>query len=166
MVDLSRRGLFRGRIRPVATQQRMPWVISEEIFTQHCTRCDDCLRKCPEQIIQRGDGGFPSVDFSRGECTFCGSCAEVCQAPVFTEQSQPPWQQLAVVSETCLTFEGVSCRSCEEGCEPEAITFRPQRGGISKPEIISDLCNGCGGCISSCPTNAIQIKRSLEAGYE
>jgi ferredoxin-type protein NapF len=72
MVDASRRGFFRGRPRPKA-EIRPPWALAESLFTDCCTRCNDCIDACPEQIIVIGDGGYPTIDFKRGECTFCAT---------------------------------------------------------------------------------------------
>ena len=62
----SRRGLFRGKIRQ-ENVLRLPWVISEQAFTQHCTQCQDCLTACETDIIVRDKQGFPKIDFSRGQ---------------------------------------------------------------------------------------------------
>lgn len=70
MVDLSRRGFLRGRVRPKA-EIRPPWALPESEFVDRCTRCNDCLKACPQGILVPGDGAYPTVEFSRGECTFC-----------------------------------------------------------------------------------------------
>ncbi|MDP3441198.1 MAG: 4Fe-4S dicluster domain-containing protein, partial [Azonexus sp.] len=103
MVDASRRGFFRGRPRPKA-EIRPPWAIAEALFVATCTRCNDCLKGCPEQIIVVGDGGYPRVDFKRGECTFCGDCAGVCQPLALTrnDEQQPAWFHKAVIGSACL----------------------------------------------------------------
>jgi len=157
MVDLSRRQLFRGRVRAITPQQRMPWQVEEALFTDRCTRCEACIKACPEQIVVSGEGGFPTVDFRRGECTFCQACVEACPEPVFRKVTEQPWQQQAQIAESCLTQQGVMCRSCEDMCEPQAILFPPRRAAIAQPEIDTDLCNGCGACVSVCPSHAIAI---------
>lgn len=158
MVDLSRRQLLRGRVRQVTPQQRMPWQVAEVEFTRQCSRCEACIRACPEQIVVKGDGGFPTVDFTRGECTYCQACVKACPEPVFRPVTEEPWQQQAQVAESCLAQQGVMCRSCQDICEPEAIRFPPRRGVAAAPEIDTDLCNGCGGCVSVCPSRAIAIR--------
>jgi len=162
MVDLNRRGLFRGRVRPVAAEQRMPWQVAEAAFTSQCSRCEACISACPEQIVSKGDGGFPRIDFRQGECTFCQACVDACPEPVFRPVSESPWQQQAVVSEACLNPQGVMCRSCQDSCEPEAILFLPRRSVTAAPQIDSDLCSGCGACVSVCPSQAIRIAAEQE----
>lgn len=162
MVDPARRGLLRGRVRQVQPEQRMPWQVAEDVFTQKCSRCQACIEACPAQIVVTGDGGFPAVDFSRGECTFCQHCVRACPEPVFRPVSEAPWQQLARISAACLNGQGVMCRSCQDICEPEAILFPPRRSTSAAPLIDSDLCNGCGGCVSVCPSQAIHIATKQE----
>ena len=158
----SRRQLFRGDTGSKRLPMRPPWTVAEPLFTADCSRCGDCIQHCPEQILFKGSGGFPEVDFQHGECTFCGSCADICQAPIFnsTEHSteQQPWSLKAVIGERCITYKQVVCRSCVEQCDVEAISLKPQLGGVGIPELSTDLCTGCGACIAPCPTQAITIQ--------
>lgn len=110
-------------------------------------------------IIVNGDGGFPSVDFTRDECTFCYQCAEVCPEPIFVAQSDQPWQANASIGQQCLAAQNVECRSCGDSCDPMAIQFHLAPGKVAQPIIHSDECNGCGACVSVCPTSAISVTR-------
>ena len=38
-----------------------------------------------------------------------------------------------------------------------AIRFRLQLGGVAKPILDLESCNGCGACLRDCPTKAIKI---------
>ena len=158
MVDASRRGFFRGRPRPKA-EIRPPWALPEALFTDVCTRCNDCIRVCPEQIIISGDGGFPTVDFKRGECTFCGDCAATCKAGALqnSECQVWPWAIKAQVANTCLAQRGVECRICGDHCSVAAIRFSPRRGGPPLAEIDAAACTGCGACVAPCPVAAIGV---------
>ncbi|MBD4688740.1 4Fe-4S dicluster domain-containing protein, partial [Xanthomonas citri pv. citri] len=51
-------------------------------------------------------------------------------------------------------------RSCGDGCESRAIRFRPALGGIATLQLDLTACNGCGACLSVCPTSAISILRN------
>lgn len=159
MVDLSRRGFFRGRPRPKA-EIRPPWALPEAEFIDRCTRCNDCLKACPKQILIVGDGGYPTVDFSLGECTFCGDCVRTCQPKALLrhEPEQGVWPYKASIGEDCLPHQGVECRVCGDFCDARAIRFTPRLGGCAQPEIDAEKCTGCGACVAPCPVVAINVR--------
>lgn len=159
MVDLSRRGFFRGRPRPRA-EIRPPWALIEEAFIDQCTRCNDCLKACPQHILVSGDGGYPTVDFSQGECTFCGDCVARCQPKALSrlEPEQAAWPYKAAIGEDCLPRQGVECRVCGDFCDARAIRFPPRLGGSPLPEIDAEKCTGCGACVAPCPVTAISVR--------
>ncbi len=171
-MDFSRRLLFRGRVKAASSVQQpnvnMPWAVSSEVFLDQCTRCGKCAEACPEQVIIKGDGGFPSVDFNLGECTFCGECSAVCNEPIFKKLSERPWNQIAVINDAddatavslegaCMVQKGIVCQSCKDVCDVRAITMKYNSASMPEPIIGSDLCTGCGACVSVCPTSAINI---------
>ncbi|MGF1726665.1 ferredoxin-type protein NapF [Photobacterium nomapromontoriensis] len=155
MFDRSRRRLLTQRPQPDA--QRMPWVVADELFTDQCTRCNKCIDACETHIIAKSDGGFPAVDFHRGECTFCYRCAQACPESLFNPQSDQPWLLQAQANEKCLAQQKIECRSCSDACEGQAIQFTLQVGGVAKPNINPEACTGCGACVSLCPISAISI---------
>ncbi len=159
MVDLSRRGFLRGRVRPKA-EIRPPWALPESEFVDRCTRCNDCLKACPQGILVPGDGGYPTVEFSRGECTFCADCVTACLPKALLRSSEDamPWPYKAQVSAACLPKKGVECRVCGDFCDVRAIRFQPRIGGNPLPDIDPDTCTGCGACVAPCPATAITIR--------
>lgn len=70
MVDLSRRSMLTGSWRNASNGILPPWARETTYFLAHCLRCDACIQACEADILQRGAGGYPSVDFKRGECSF------------------------------------------------------------------------------------------------
>lgn len=153
-VDSSRRALLRGGRD--AGLPFPPWALAD--FTEHCNRCDACLAVCETGILVRGDGGFPRVDFREGECTFCGACAAACEQEAFSDTEQSPWSLRVARAGTCLAEQGVSCRSCEDVCEPRALRFRLQVGGRASLELAVEHCNGCGACVSACPAHVLRME--------
>jgi ferredoxin-type protein NapF len=153
--DSNKRGLFKRKTE-VTSDNLLPWIIDAGQFLENCTQCADCISICPEEIIVKGDGGFPNINFDIGECDFCGKCAEICKEPIFTTTTESPWQKKAVINHTCLAYEKIYCRSCAESCEVQALTF--QVGISAVPKIDNDLCTGCGACVAPCPTKAIEVK--------
>lgn len=154
---LSRRQLIRGQINKRHTFVRPPWTISETRLLDNCTCCDRCIDVCETNILIRGQGGYPEVDFAKGECTFCQACASSCEHAVFDLSQVQPWPLKAVVGQNCLAQNNIECRSCVDHCEPRAITFSPQLKQASTPSINSQECTGCGACVSPCPVAAITV---------
>lgn len=157
-MDTARRGFLRGRFRQIANLPRPPWAVAESEFQTRCTRCNDCVDACPTGILRVGDGGYPTVDFSHAECTFCGECAVAC-APRAIDRtaSAQAWQMKAQLGPACVASKGVECRICGDACEARAIRFRPALGGISAPTLDDDACTGCGACVAPCPVDAIVV---------
>jgi ferredoxin-type protein NapF len=166
---ISRRQFLRADFRAAHSVLRPPWALREDAFVEHCTRCGDCLRACPQAILQADAAGFPAVDFSRGACSFCGACVEACVGaaltrPVPLQESLPPWQAKAVIDHRCLTHRGVHCEVCRDQCAPRAILFRPAIGQAPCPDINLSACNGCGACVSACPAGALRVTRAAHGG--
>lgn len=158
-MTLSRRGFLRGQLQAARTDTRPPWAISAPAFEQACTRCNACIEACPQSILAPGDGGFPRVDFSVAGCSFCGDCATACEPQVLRPaDGGPPWTLHVVIRDACLPRQGIDCRVCGEACEADAIRFRPRLGGAPIPEVLTDACTGCGGCVAPCPARAITME--------
>ncbi len=156
---LSRADLLRGRLRETPLVVRPPWACAEDDFSARCDRCCQCAEACPEGIVVAGAGGFPEVDFRRGQCTFCKACVQACSVGLLADRGQAPWFTAAKIAFSCLSVQGVICRLCEEQCEPAAIRFRPALGGYALPEIDAGSCTGCGACVGVCPIGAVEIRK-------
>ncbi len=153
------RGDVTGRHAPI----RPPWALDEAAFIETCSRCDDCIKVCETGIISRGRGGFPEVDFKRGECSFCGACVSACgEAALLRGEGAAAWSLQAVIESTCLEYRGVACRVCGEHCDARAIQFRQLVGGRSEPRIDTARCNACGACYGVCPEGAISLRAPVQ----
>nr|WP_216602188.1 ferredoxin-type protein NapF [Vibrio pectenicida] len=157
VVDLSKRNLLSQR-KQESTFLHLPWLSQPSSFTDLCTRCSKCIEACETQIIVKGDGGFPKVDFSVGECTFCHQCADICAEPIFSPTIGKPWAAKAVINSNCLAKQNIDCRTCGDSCEPMAITFQLAIGKVGQPIVNLDECNACGACVSICPASSIDVK--------
>lgn len=165
---MLRRGLLRGRVRAVAPALRPPWALAEADFLTRCSRCDACVAACPTGIVVAGEGGFPTVDFSRGECTFCGDCVPPCTPRALSRPAAdaPPWSLTARIGDGCLALKGVECRVCGEACGEGAIRFRPRIGGVALAELDASRCTGCGACHAPCPVRAISLDMNTKLAME
>ena len=151
---------IRSDIRSEHKALRPPWAISEESFIETCGGCGECINVCPALILKAGEGKLPQVDFSHNGCYFCGDCEMVCETGALSrliEPEQPPWSLKAYFSDNCLIHKGVTCYTCREFCEMDAIRVQAVVGGASAPQLDFNACNGCGECYALCPTNAIAI---------
>lgn len=160
----DRRGFLFGRFGVEAPADMPPWAAPRARFTDLCHRCGDCIKACPTGILVPGDGGFPSVDFTLGACTFCGDCARACGpgalGPMTDDSGHAlvPWSYLATIDESCLAARGIVCRVCEEHCDSRAIRIRLVVGGGATPAVEPALCTGCGACVAPCPAQAIAVR--------
>lgn len=161
---ISRAQFLRGDFRGKHQEVRPPWSRSESRFTSACDRCGKCIAACETGVLAKGSGGYPMVDFRKGECTFCGRCVEACSAEAFRPGAPDgaPWNLTARIGEACLSHKGIECRACGDYCEPRALRFRLAVGGIAKPEFDAGSCNGCGACVAPCPTGAITVRKPAE----
>lgn len=162
-VDWSRRSFLRGRAATrLPMPLRPPWALEESAFLAACTRCDACVAACATQIVVRGAGGFPEVDFTRGECTFCNACADNCRPQALVRTGERPWRLAPAIAPTCLAAANVVCRSCGDVCEARAIRFRPRLGGAALPEVDASSCTGCGACVRACPSQAVTMQKEIQ----
>ena len=158
MADISRRQFLRGDFSGKKAVPRPPWVRAEAAFVAACTRCCDCINTCPQHILALDKDARPTVDFGRGECTFCGKCVEACQPRALEKrEGEPPWQLKAHVQSTCLAKSNVVCRACGDACPVQAIRFSPKVMSAAQPQVDESLCTGCGACYTPCPVQAIHI---------
>ena len=155
---VSRAQFIRGDVCGTRVQPRPPWAYADSQFSGLCTRCGECLKACPEKILVKGQGGFPQVDFNRGECTFCQACLTACQEGALSADNSPAWSVKAALEDSCLAYRGVACMTCAEQCEAEAIHFQPRIGGVPFPIIDMDTCTGCGACYKPCPSSSIRLR--------
>lgn len=157
-INTARRAFFKAPAGRKSMQHRMPWAVAD--YIDRCQRCGDCLPVCQENVIVPGDGGFPTVDFNRGGCTFCAACVDACTHGALGPSQGKPWYFDVAIAEGCLSAQGITCRACGDVCDQQAIRFRLELGGRAIPSLETSLCNGCGSCIATCPTHVIQIQEA------
>lgn len=168
-LSLSRRALFKGQLTNKQSPDiRPPWAQPEHTFLDLCSRCDKCASACESNIIIRGGGGYPRVDFKAGECTFCNACVTVCPdgALGHPETESAAWNLTANIGDACLSANGITCRVCGDRCDARAIQFTLAMGGVANPIIDEKACTGCGACVAPCPVSVITIEHRNERKLE
>lgn len=154
----SRRSLLSGRGKDAP--MRPPWT-DEARIRAHCTSCGDCIAACPEAILIEGPARTPAVSFRESGCTFCGACADACGEPVFLDRADPPWSLRPEIGPACLLRQGVSCGSCLDACDSQAIRLDYRAGPVGAIRVDAAACTGCGFCLAPCPADAITLSEPL-----
>lgn len=160
---------------------RPPGALEELEFLTKCTRCDKCVRACPENAILKAPptAGLamktPYLDPRSIPCFLCTTlpCVAECDDEALV------WPRVTLADGTvlegpkavrmgtarikpslCVTWstddrEARDCRVCVDRCPypEEAIRIAPPAEGstVGHPEVMADVCTGCGLCVFACP---------------
>ncbi len=119
-----------------------PGSLSARNMQQHCTACQLCIAKCPNNVLRPSQSlnSFlqPEMQYDKGYCRpECTTCSEVCPAgairPITVEEKTAVQIGHAVfVKENCVVFtDGVSCGNCAYHCPSGAIQMVPDSEGYT-----------------------------------
>lgn len=134
-------------------------------FTQHCTSCQLCVSKCPNDVLRPSQNlerlMQPEMSFERGFCRpSCNICSQVCPngaiKPIEKEMKSAVKVGTAVwIADNCISYrDGVSCGNCERHCPNGAIKMiecKDKPGAAKIPMVDAERCLGCGACEYVCP---------------
>lgn len=165
--QISRRSFLRGVTRSDSHRPVMRPPGADPLhFAGLCRDCDLCMSACPENVLTPAADGKPVLEFSGGECTFCGDCATACPTGALLPElmAAHPWR--ATISDSCFAKTGITCRSCQDVCDPNAIRFRLQPGGRAEPTLETAACTGCGACAHVCPAGAVTFFQETQTQME
>lgn len=157
--NLNRKQFLHGRFANTRLI-RPPWSIDEPLFTDACSRCFECARVCPSQLIIKGEAGYPEMSFIRQGCDYCQACVKACSELALNIKQPVPWHQSVEINDQCFAARAIECRSCADTCEHQALEFKLLRAGQSQVKVNSAACNGCGECVHVCPAHAIKIVKN------
>ena len=155
---ISRAELIRGKFKNAIKLVRPPYSLPEAEFAVACDRCDACVEACPTHVISKDTGGYPVLQFKTAACEFCGACSEACPTGALDQARARQWNAIAEIKSSCLSLNGITCRSCDEICEAGAIRFQLMTEGRALPLVDSQRCTGCGACAMCCPNNSIEVR--------
>ncbi len=162
-----------SRLLPVAARTNdgpvKPPGSSEESLYSQCVRCGECIKVCPTGVIQPLQTGnlikiwTPGLKTRLGYCDYsCNSCGTICPTGAIPNLSLETKRKTVIgvarIDRTrCITWvEGRDCIVCEEMCPVPEKAVRLGSGGHGSvsgrhPQVIEDLCIGCGICEYQCP---------------
>ncbi len=134
-------------------------------FAQHCTACQLCVSKCPNDVLRPSQSierlMQPEMSFERGYCRpSCNACSQVCPngaiKPIEKQMKSAVKIGTAVwVADNCIAYrDGVSCGNCSRHCPNGAIKMiecKDKPGAAKIPMVDAERCLGCGACEYVCP---------------
>jgi ferredoxin-type protein NapG len=139
---------------------RPPGAIEESAFLKACTRCDECIKACPEnaimKIIQPNSIAHltPIINFRESPCRLCHDlpCAKSCAtgALIKVELISEVKIGIAKINGTsCYAWLGQDCEYCINSCPLTGEAILKDNDG--RPVINESKCAGCGVCENICP---------------
>lgn len=168
---------------------RPPGARAEKELLALCSRCGQCMKVCPTNVLQPSlskaglEGIFtPEMEYRVGACDWaCNECGKVCPTsaiqPLELEVKRTtkigrayidrnrciPWadyKTCIVCQELCPVPDKAIVITEEDVVTPEGVTVRLQR-----PHVVVDRCIGCGVCEFNCPVaqeSAITVRTIAE----
>ncbi|MHC1773640.1 MAG: 4Fe-4S dicluster domain-containing protein [Flexilinea sp.] len=131
-----------------------------DTFLSLCTRCNQCVLTCPQNIIkpsilESGWSGFstPMIEFNGGFCDpKCNRCGIVCPSGAIPHFNISEKVREKIGLAHVYYPECTRCYLCVQTCPNQAfeeVTIEGKRGIY--PQVINDKCSGCGACLAVCP---------------
>ena len=161
---------FPAAVRTTLSYIRPPGSSEVSLYNQ-CVRCGECIKVCPTGVIQPSPTGSqaklwtPVLKTRLSYCDYsCNSCGIICPTGAITnltlEEKRKAVIGVARIDQTkCITWaEDRDCIVCEEMCPVPEKAIRLGGGGQGRgsgggrhPQVIEELCIGCGICEHQCP---------------
>lgn len=158
MANISRMQFLRGDIKGTNKSFRPPWALPEKYFIDFCTRCDQCIDACFDELIVKGAGGYPQMDFKRGGCDFCEDCLNVCESKALIKT--PINSHQTVDNNNSKIREALP----ESDTKKDSGSYLPPwhiKANIDLTNCLSMNATICRSCGESCDDEAIKFNLKL-----
>ena len=140
-----------------------------------CTRCGQCMKVCPTNVIQPTvgqagvDGLFtPRMDYQVGQCEWsCNECGKVCPTGAIVPLTLVAKRKTVIGRayidrNRCIPWaDELTCLVCQELCpvpEKAIVIDTAQitkadgtKAMLGRPKVVAERCIGCGVCEHVCP---------------
>jgi ferredoxin len=154
---------------------RPPGARSEPEVLALCSRCAQCMKVCPTNVLQPAvtragvEGVFtPEMDYRVAYCDWsCNECGKVCPTgaimPLALDVKRKTRIGRAYIDRNrCIPWADYkTCLVCQELCPipdkaialTEVVVDDPRGGKVKlgRPEVLAERCIGCGICENACP---------------
>jgi len=181
------------RRQPDPKLVRPPGGRAEDEFLALCSRCGQCMKVCPTNVLQPSvttaglEGVFtPRMDYRNGYCEWgCNECGKVCPtgaigALTLSAKRRTKIGRAYIDKNRCIPWaDGKTCLVCQELCpvSPKAISIETasvttplgKKVRLGRPQVIAERCIGCGVCQFKCPVPAeaaIVVRSRREDGRD
>lgn len=142
-----------------------PGAVSQKNMQRHCTACQLCVSKCPNNVLRPSSDPLrfmqPESSYERGYCkTGCTRCSSVCPTGAIKHITREEKTAIHIgkavwVHWNCVPLrDGVECGNCARHCPTGAITMvemQTKDGTHRVPSVDESKCIGCGACENLCP---------------
>ncbi|MDZ4169703.1 MAG: 4Fe-4S binding protein, partial [Coriobacteriia bacterium] len=154
---------------------RPPGAQPENSLLALCSRCGQCMKVCPTNVLQPSltkagpEGLFtPEMDYRVGSCDWaCAECGRVCPTGAIeplelAEKRTTVIGRAYIDTALCIPWADYrSCLVCQELCpvadkaivftDDEVLTPEGATLAVKRPHVIAERCIGCGVCELHCP---------------
>ena len=144
--------------RLIEAPLRPPGALDEVAFLTACTRCQECIKACPYQAIQKlpveagVSANTPFIEPNTQGCHLCPDtpCIAACPSGALapTDIRSVRIGLALVEPKKCMTYKDKVCTLCYDACPLPEIAIEIDSG--FHPKIL-DGCTGCGMCQKRCP---------------